>query len=208
MGINKAANPNNNAAKPKKNAAKPKKGIKEFFRKFLVSLKRQPQNIALFILLVGFVFFSLNLTSISDTTALINTANMGQCEFGMMLFSILAFVVFLRTFPKRQKIKIPMLILLFVFLGLIIFMDYVYLTRINEALTREENKIVIDYANNVNLFIANAWNTLIVYMIFIGVVVLLVAALPIYSRLLRKINTSVDVEGNANMSTIDISSDD
>ncbi len=189
-------------------AAKPKKGFKEFCRKFLVSLKRQPQNIALFVLLVGFVFFSFNLTAISDTTALIYGDNMGQCEFGMMLFSILSFVVFLRTFPKRQKVKIPMLILLFVFLGLIIFMDLVYLTRINEGLTSGENKIVIDYANNVNVFIPNAWNTLIVYLIFIGVVVVLVAALPIYSKLIRKINTSVDVEGNANMSAIDISSDD
>ena len=208
MGINNAANPNNNAAQPKKKAAKPKKGFLEFLRKFLVSLKRQPQNIALFVMLVGFVFFSLNLTSLSDTTALINTANMGQCEFGMMLFSILAFVVFLRTFPKRQKVKIPMLVLLFIFLGLIIFMDCVYLIRINEALTRDENRIIIDYVNNVNLFIANAWNTLIVYMIFIGVVVVLVAALPGYSILLRKINTSIDVEGNANMGVIDISSDD
>ena len=189
-------------------AAKPKKGFKEFCRKFLVSLKRQPQNIALFVLLVGFVFFSLNLTSLSDTTALINTDNMGQCEFGMMLFSILAFVVFLRTFPKRQKVKIPMLILLFLFLGLIMFMDFIYLTRINEALTRESNRIIIDYAKNVNVFIANAWNTLIVYMIFIGVVVVLVAALPIYSKLLRKINTSIDVEANTNMGVIDISSDD
>lgn len=189
-------------------AAKPKKGFKEFFRKFLVSLKRQPQNIALFVLLVGFVFFSLNLTAISDTTALIYGDNMGQCEFGMMLFSILSFVVFLRTFPKRQKVKIPMLILLFVFLGLIMFMDFVYLTRINEGLTSEGSKIVIDYAKNENVFIANAWNSLIVYMIFIGVVVVLVAALPIYSKLLRKINTSVDVEGNANMGVIDISSDD
>ena len=74
-------------------SAKPKKGFKEFIRKFLVSIKRQPQNIAMFVLLVGFVFFSLNLTSISDTTALINTANMGQCEFCIMLFSILSFVV-------------------------------------------------------------------------------------------------------------------
>ena len=162
----------------------------------------------MFILLVGFVFFSLNLTSISDTTALINTANMGQCEFCIMLFSILAFVVFLRTFPKRQKVKIPMLALLFLFLGIIIFMDIVYLTRINEALTREENRIIIDYEAGTNLFIANAWTTLIVYLIFIGVVVVLLAALPVYSKLLKKINTSIDVEGNTNMTAVDIASED
>ena len=186
-------------------SAKPRKGFKEFIRKFLVSIKRQPQNIAMFILLVGFVFFSLNLTSISDTTALINTANMGQCEFCIMLFSILAFVVFLRSFPKRQKVKVPMLALTFLFLGIIIFMDIVYLSRINEALTREENRIIINYEAGTNLFIANAWSTLIVYLIFVGIVVFLLATLPVYSKLLKKINTSIDVEGNMNMTVVDIS---
>ncbi|MBP1562456.1 MAG: hypothetical protein J6C38_01915 [Oscillospiraceae bacterium] len=189
-------------------SAKPRKGFKEFIRKFLVSIKRQPQNIAMFILLVGFVFFSLNLTSISDTTALINTANMGQCEFCIMLFSILAFVVFLRSFPKRQKVKVPMLALTFLFLGIIIFMDIVYLSRINEALTREENRIIINYEAGTNLFIANAWSTLIVYLIFVGIVVFLLATLPVYSKLLKKINTSIDVEGNMNMTAVDISGEE
>lgn len=189
-------------------SAKPRRGFKEFIRKFLVSLKRKPQNIAMFILLVGFVFFSLNLTSISDTTALINTDNMGQCEFAMMLFSILSFVVFLRTFPKRQKVKIPMLILTFLFLGVVIFADLVYLSRISDALTREENRIVINYETGQNLFISNAWTTLNVFLVFMGVVVVLLATLPLYSKLLRKINTSIDVEGNTNMTAVDISGDD
>ncbi len=189
-------------------SAKPGRGFKEFIRKFLVSLKRKPQNIALFVLLVGFVFFSLNLTSISDTTALINTDNMGQCEFAMMLFCILSFVVFLRTFPKRQKVKIPMLILTFLFLGIVVFADVVYLSRISDALTREENRIIINYETGQNLFIANAWSTLIAFLIFMAVVVVLLAALPLYSKLLRKINTSIDVEGNTNMTAVDISEED
>lgn len=189
-------------------SAKPGRGFKEFIRKFLVSLKRKPQNIALFVLLVGFVFFSLNLTSISDTTALINTDNMGQCEFAMMLFSILSFVVFLRTFPKRQKVKVPMLILTFLFLGIVVFADVVYLSRISDALTREENRIIINYETGQNLFIANAWSTLITFLIFMAAVVVLLAALPLYSKLLRKINTSIDVEGNTNMTTVDISEED
>lgn len=189
-------------------SAKPRRGFKEFIRKFLVSLKRKPQNIAMFIMLVGFVFFSLNLTSVSDTTALINTDNMGQCEFAMMLFSILSFVVFLRAFPKRQKVKIPMLVLTFLFLGVVIFADLVYLSRISDALTREENRIVINYETGQNLFISNAWTTLNVFLVFMGVVVVLLATLPLYSKLLRKINTSIDVEGNTNMTAVDISSDD
>ena len=101
-----------------------------------------------------------------------------------------------------------MLALSFLFLGIIIFMDVVYLTRINEALTREENRIIINYETGTNLFISNAWTTLIVYLIFVAVVVFLLATLPIYSKLLKKINTSIDVEGNTNMTAVDLASDD
>ncbi len=88
--------------KQKQMSAKPR-GIKEFIRKFFVSLKRSPQTIALVALAAAFLVYSLNLTSIANTTARINSPNMGQCEFAAMLFSILAFVCFLRAFPKRQK---------------------------------------------------------------------------------------------------------
>lgn len=101
-----------------------------------------------------------------------------------------------------------MLALSFLFLGIIIFMEVVYLTRINEALTREENRIIINYETGTNLFISNAWTTLIVYLIFVAVVVFLLATLPIYSKLLKKINTSIDVEGNTNMTAVDLASDD
>lgn len=101
--------------------------MKEFIRKFFVSLKRSPQNIPLVALAAAFIVYSFRLTSISDTTARINTANMGQCEFAAMLFSILAFVCFLRAFPKRQKINIPMLVLLFLMLALLVFADSIYL---------------------------------------------------------------------------------
>lgn len=87
-------------------------------------------------------------------------------------------------------------------------MDVVYLSRINEALTRAENRIVIDYAAGTNMFIANAWSTLITYLIFVVVVVFLLATLPIYSKLLKKINTSIDVEGNTNMTAVDIAGDE
>ena len=40
-------------------------GVKEFFRKRMVSLKRKPQTIALLGLLIAFVYYSFNLTKIS-----------------------------------------------------------------------------------------------------------------------------------------------
>ena len=49
----------------------------EALRKFIVSLKRKPQNIAMVALVVSFLVYSLNLTSVSNTTAKIQGAGMG-----------------------------------------------------------------------------------------------------------------------------------
>ena len=49
------------------------KGIKEFFRKFTVSLKKRTNKIPQFVMLVAFVFYSVSLSKISNTTAFVNT---------------------------------------------------------------------------------------------------------------------------------------
>ena len=189
----------------KQASAKPKKGIKEFIRKFIVSLKRSPQNIAMVALAVAFLIYSLNLTSIANTTARINLPNMGQCEFAAMLFSILAFVVFLRAFPKRQKPHKIMLGLLFLMFVLLVLVDIVYLTRIQEAILNPDNPLVIEVST---AYIAIANNTVVAHIVCVAICAVLVATLPLYGKLLKAINTSIDVEGNGEMEVIDISGED
>ena len=57
------------------------KGFSEFIRKRIVALKRKPQTIALIAFALAFVYYSLNLTKISDTTAYINLPGMGLAGF-------------------------------------------------------------------------------------------------------------------------------
>ena len=171
-----------------KTAGKQKRGIKEVIRKSLVSLKRSPQRIPLVFLVVAFLIFSLNLSSIANTTARINGANMGQCEFVAMLFSILAFVVFLRTFPKRKPANKIMLGLLFLMLALLVFVDYVYISRIVTAVTRADNPIIVDESS---LYINTAQAVVTLHIVFIIVTAVLLALLPLYSKAIRKINSGV-----------------
>ncbi|MCM1298963.1 MAG: hypothetical protein NC203_03470 [Firmicutes bacterium] len=186
-------------------SAAPKKGFKEFIRKFIVSLKRSPHNIAMVALAVAFLVYSLNLTSISNTTARVNSPNMGQCEFAAMLFSILAFVCMLRAFPKRQKANKIMLTLLFIMLIGLVAVDCVYILRINQAMLRTENPLVI---TPELAYIAIANNAIVAHIVCVGICALLLATLPLYGKLLKKINTSIDVEGNGEMEVIDISGED
>ena len=181
------------------------KGIKEFLRKRLVALKRKPQTIALIAFALAFLYYSLNLTKISDTTAYINLPGMGLTGFATMLFSILMLVCFLNAFPHRKKVNVPMLCLMLAMVGVIIFCGVYYQGRITEALTREVNPITV---SSDKQYISSAMHMLSVHRIILIIGVLLVALLPVYSKALRKINTNVDVADNGGMGAIDISGED
>ena len=172
--------------------------IKESLRKFLVSLKRNPSVIPLVMALACFILYSFNLTNMSDTTAKIQGSGMGLCQFCIMLFSLLSMVCMLNAFPRRKKPNIPMIVVMFVMFAIIIFCDIHYSGKVWEAVSRAENPIKIED------YIAGAYNMLNTHYIMVIVTAALVALLPLYSKLLRKINTSVAVEDNGSMAQIEI----
>ena len=186
-------------------AQKKSSQMPEFLRRFFVALKRQPSIIALVVLLIAFFQYSLNLTHISDTTAKIQGPGMGLCGFATMLFSMLSLVCALNAYPRRKKPVIPMLILAILMLGLIIFCDVYYSGMITAALTRADNPIKLDSST---IYIAKAFNVLQDHIIIEIVGAALFLLVPVYSKLLRKINTSVTVEDYGKLDAIDISGED
>ncbi len=175
--------------------------IKEAIRKFIVSLKRNPNMIPLAMLLIAFLYYSLNLTSMSNSTAKIQATGMGLAQFAIMLFSLLSLLCQLNAYPPRKKPNVPMLALLFVMLAIIVYADWHYTNCIIGALTRTESPIVL---NESTAYIANAYNMLNTHMIMLVIGGVLSATLPIYSKWLKKINTSVEVEDNGDMAAIEL----
>ncbi len=180
---------------------KQNKGIKESVRKFLVSLKRRPQIIPGVFLAISFLYYALNLTCVSDTLSMIQGSMMGFCEFITMLCSILVFVCFLNSYPKRQKPHIGFIVLTYIMLAAIVFSDITFRSRILTAVTRENNTIQLtDY-------ITKAYSVLYTHIILVIISAVLNITMPFYGKLLKKINTSIDVEGNTDMEAIDLSED-
>ena len=184
------------------NNVKKPSAVKEFFRKQIVTLKRNPQNIPMAMLLISFVYYSLNLTNMSNTTAKIQGVGMGLCQFCIMLFSLLSIVCMLNAFPSRKKPVYPMVVLMFAMFGIMIYADIHFCNGIMAALTRAESPIILDVNT---MYIANAYNMLQTFMVLLGITAVLVLTLPVYSKWIRKINTSVDVEDNGDMAQIEIS---
>lgn len=179
--------------------------VKESIRKFIVNLKHRPQNIPLVMLVITFLYFALNLTHLSDTTAKINGPNMGLCGFGIMLFSILSLVCFGNSFPKRKPVNKPMYILMFLMFGVILWADTAYMNTAYAAITRPDNPIAITESTR---YIALAINNLQTHRVLLIISIALILLLPVYSKLIRKINTSIEVEAGEEMGEIDISSED
>jgi len=183
--------------------AKERKGIKEFCRKFLVAVKRKPQNIAMVMLVICFAYYSFNLTLISNTTSRIQGPGMGLYGFVTMLFSMLSFMCFMNAFPHRKKVNKPMLVLLLVMTCAVIFADIQYRNLIIAATTGEGAVVVTE----ATIYIAQAYNMLGVHIVLLAVFLVLVATMPFYSKLIKKIKTSVEVESYGKMEAIDISAE-
>lgn len=179
--------------------------IKEAFRKFIVSLKHKPHTIPLVMLVIAFLYYSLHLTTISDTTAKINMNPMGLCGFAVMLFSMLSLVCYNNAFPHRKPVNKPMLILMFLMLGIIIGSDIAYRNVVITAVNT--NPDPQSYINS-NPFIFDALGFLQIHIILVCVSIALVVLLPVYAKLIRKINTSVEVEAGEEMGSLELSSEE
>ena len=179
--------------------------VKEMVRKFIVSLKRRPQMIPLAVFVIAFLVYSLNLSQVSDTTAKLQSAGMGLAGFAVMLFSMLSMVSFMNAFPYRKPVNKPMLILMFVMNAIIIFADIFYLGAISGVQGNEATRVAI---TKDTLYIVYAQYYLQMHIVILAIAIVLTVLLPVYSKLLRKINTNIEVEGNADMGAIDLAGDD
>lgn len=182
-------------------AEKRNKGLKESWRKFIVSLKKRPHNIPMAMMLVAFIVYSFNLTKVSNTTAVVNRPLMGLCEFVIMLFSLLAYVAFLNAYPKRQKPVVPMVVLLYLLEGLIVVADYVYLSRIEEGL----QSIQVTAARQ---FIPEAQSMLRIHIVLVILTIVLIALIPVLGKMLSKIDTSIAIADNEDVDIELVNDDD
>ena len=193
--------------------------VKERLRKIAVTLKRRPSMIPLMILGFAFLWYALQLTKVSNATASINGANMGLCEFGVMLLSILGLVCYGYAFPHRKPVNKKMLVLMFVMFGIVIFADIAYINTVRTWVYREfAYGTASSLASDLGMFDARQVSRIqtkhIVselfrtHIILVAAGLVMTALLPVYSRLIRRINTSVQVDENENMGRIDLAGED
>ncbi len=186
------------AEKPKNNP----RGVKEWLRKKVVALKRAPHLIALVVMLAATVFFMFVLFPLSNA---INTCNKsvtasGICQFIVTLLSLLMLVSYLNAFPKRKKPNIFFIVLVFAMIGAMIACDAVIMKETSEYLadqyarlaeaTEETKKNIMDSI----MAIEPVRPFMITHISLLAASAGVFALLPVYKRLINKINTKVELE--------------
>lgn len=182
--------------KKKFNGAKFKANLKEWWRKQIVSLKRRPSRIAFVFVIVTSLIYILSLASFSQAImgCMLVTDWPGICCFGSTLLSILIFVAYMNSFPKRKKPNVLMIVLVGLFLALMLFFDLMFYIEVSEYMGNQAS--VEDYYYTTT-------TTLIVHMIFIGITAVVMATMPLYKKLILRINTRKEVETTQMKEVID-----
>lgn len=185
--------------------------IKEWFRKFTVNLKRRPMNIAFFVLIVSTLLNLFFLGSYAQVAIIPQYGDewQGLCVFVNQLFCILSLMLFLNSFPKREKKpKKAMLITLFVFIAVMLALDIYLYVKWDMNIAADMSKG--SYYSRPDEFkdaFDVAWAGVLVHAIVLAVAAVLTATYPLYGKLINKINTSKNVESTEIKEEIDTSAE-
>ena len=181
-------------------------GLKEWCRKRVVALKIKPQTIPLLVMVVTTIYFMLILFSVSkavDASAAekSTTYATGICTFITTLLSLLYLVSFLNAFPKRKKPNIFFIVLVGVMIAGQLACDLVYYIQMSNCMAQKPV---------LKPDISPAQPLIIGHIVLLGLSAVVFALLPVYAKLIRKIDTSVKLESaTENMKgNIDIEEDD
>ena len=127
---------------------------------------------------------------------------LGLIVFIATLLSILVLPLFLNAFPKRKKPNIVFIVLVFVFIAALIALDLVYYNLSYDFVyvkgMFEESWLA------ERTYIGQSLTLAIVHIVLLAVSALSLALLPVYTPLIRKINTSKEVESNDIHEAIDV----
>lgn len=182
--------------------------VKEWFRKRIVNLKKNPQSIILVALFITTALWLIWLFTFSRT--IYNNQAVKWC--GLVVFintlvSILIIALFGSAFPKRKKANIVFVILLFVFMAIIITCDVLYYVEMDKYIHSSLAEGGAGYAPNdfaKNPFMEQSLNLAIAHIVLVGICAILLATLPLYRKLINKINTRKVVESTEIKETIDV----
>ena len=162
--------------------------MKDFFRKHLVNLKRRPQTIPLILLVVSCVIYTFHLTVHSNAAMYVSSQIIALYVFIITLASMLVIFSFMNAYARGTKHFKLMMGVVFLLLAVQIILDIVYLNIMFHETMVRDNPVPITQD------IADSMNWTMIHLAVLALALLSIVLLPVYRRLLQKIDTSIEDE--------------
>lgn len=176
-------------------------GVKEWFRKLIVKLKRKTQTIPLVLTLItSFVFLCMIGTLSQMAQENSGVSSVGICMFVSTLASILILPLFLNAFPKNKKPVIAFIVAVFVVYALIITMDVLFIVNMDKYIAAHDEVTTLKFYDESK-------TSLVVHIVLVGICFVSFALLPLYKKAINKINTKKVVLNNDFSDEIDTSAE-
>nr|MCR5742090.1 hypothetical protein [Gammaproteobacteria bacterium] len=142
----------------------------------------------LLFMVITLLVYNLNLTCMSNSVSLINTPGMGFILFVTTLFSMLSVISYLGAFPRHKPVKKFAIILAVAMLVASIGLDVVFHYFVRYATMVKEDAIA-PTADTIK-----AMSVCITHIVFLAITVILTVTMPLYKKLIQKIDTSVQTD--------------
>ena len=177
--------------------------VKEWARKQMVTLKRKPQRIPLLFISIVSIIWLFWLFTFSRTASRFSTIDYaGLSIFVNTMLSIVIIFLFLNAFPKRKKPNIALVVLIFVFMVAMIAMDVLYYYEVHKFIYIDKGVNEAGLASAP--YALKSLTYAIAHIVLQGLSIIIFALFPVYKKLLLKVNTAKEVEGNDINETIDM----
>lgn len=177
--------------------------LKEWGRKKLVMLKIKTHFIPLILLAISTIYFYCCLGTLSQAVLVIPSVKFAAfVMFVNSLLTLIALVMFLNAFPKRKKPNLIAVVAVFVLMGLIIGMDIIYYVQINGFIADAYDAYMERYPE-----FYDAFTCIIVHIVLVGIALVAFATMPLYKKLLNKINTRKELASTDLKEEIDTSAE-
>ncbi|MDR1736838.1 MAG: hypothetical protein LBR85_08250 [Oscillospiraceae bacterium] len=156
-----------------------------------MSLKRRPQSIPLLMLVVCCCIYTFSLSAHSDASLQVPNSFVAICVFGVTLTSFLTIFSFINMYSKKNRnrkwiMAAVMYVLLLAQLGL----DIVYYRIMVYETVIKPNPVDVTRYVQVGKSMGNT----MVHIIALGITLLVILLIPVYHKLILKIDTSFEDE--------------
>lgn len=177
--------------------------LKEWNRKNIVNLKKKPQNIGMLFIIISTLIYLLSLGTISQAIYEFSTSsNTGISMFIVTLLSIIVVVAYMNSFPKRKKPNIFFIVLVFVMLAVMVVFDVYYYSTMSNAISGQTAAWAASRP-----YCQRSCTLTIVHIVFVCLSAVALATLPLYKKLIMKINTRKELDTTEMKEAIDLTED-